>query len=550
MNTWRRLFLSFLIAFIIFVSSATLLGGTRLDSFSVSFPSSSPLPNYAMIQHPLPNGSTQPWGITVDSSGRLWFVEEGSNQIGMYDPKTSSFSEYNVTTRASSLEEIAVDSRGNVWFSELTPSQLGELDPSTGVMHEYKLPLGPGSFNCGPIGVTPSPSGNVWVTCEFSNQIDEFFPSNSSFLSFDLPVFYSAPLDIVFDSKGNFWFTATDSNMLGYVTVPELRNGTTAGIQEFAPTNQSELTTITNTQIPTSPLVNTSLATEQIVSSLQTPSELVLSPDGNSLWITEHVVSSFDQYNIETKSLDKYWTSQTYNPEYATTLPNGIAIDAEGHIWIAEHYGNRITEFDPSSGQMVEYPIPCCGSQIAGSLYLALGQNGTVWFSEFFGNAIGELKPTGLSRPVQLLLSNNNEKISSNGELVVPIEVSLNSSNSGGESMSFNVSGISGTGRLENATASFSPPFLQNTHRTSEGVNLTIVTSNLNPGTYYLTVGAKLSTTGVIYSTILKVTVPSNDSRMLLIYAGIVGVVASVVVVGSLISFSRRRIRYRRRRGR
>jgi streptogramin lyase len=517
-------------------------------SSAISFPSVAPLPNYVFVQHPLPNGSSQPWGITTDSSGRVWFVEEGSNQIGMYDPKTSSFSQYNVTTRDSSLEEIAVDKSGLVWFTELTPSQLGELIPSNGSIREYKLPPGPASFNCGPIGVTPSSSGVIWVTCEFSNQIDEFFPANSSFLSFNLPVFYSAPLDIVFDSTGNFWFTAADSNMIGYVTVTELRNGSSSGIQEFAPTNQSELATITNTQIPTSSL-NSTLVTQRIVSSLQTPSQIALSPDGNSIWITEHVVSSFDQYNIQTKSLDKYWTSQTHSNEFATSLPNGIVIDNEGNIWIAEHYGNRILEFNPSSDQMVEYPIPCCGSQIAGSLYLTLGRNGVVWFSEFFGNEIGELDPTSATQPIQLILSNNNAQISTNGELVIPIEVLVTSANANGATVSFDTSGISGTGLLENATAGFSPSALQSVQGAND-VNLTMTTSNLNPGTYYITVSAKLSTTGAIYSAILKLTVPSNDSRTLLFFAALVGVVASLAVVGTLMVISRQRTRIRGRRRR
>lgn len=506
--------------------------------------------NYKMVQIPLPNGSTQPWGLTVDNAGRVWFVEEQSNQIGMYNPVDSSFAEYNVTTAHSLLEEIATSQNGLVWFTELNGNNLGELNPSSGLLHQYRLPHGIDNLPCGPIGVTAPPSGNIFVTCEFSNQIDEFFPSNSSFASFNLPVFYSAPLDIVFDSKGNFWFSAADSNMLGYVTVADLKNGTDNGIQEFAPTNQTYLVTITNSQAPNSSDLTGVTQGVKIVSSLQTPSEIALSPDGNSLWITEHVVSSFDQYNINTKSLLKYWTSQTYSSSYTTSLPNGIAVDSAGHVWLTEHYGNKIAEFNPTTNQMVEYPIPCCGNQIAGSLYLALGKNGSVWFTEFYGNAIGELVPQSNPQPISLVPLNETVRIGSSGNVRVPITVANNDANLSAGEVTFQVSGISGSGRLANATATFDPASLSLGSGGNHTTNFDLTTSGLNPGIYYLTVSAKLSTNGVIYSTIVKLVVTSfQDSRSLVIEGGVIGTVASVAVIAGLIVISRRsRIRKSKRR--
>ena len=328
---------------------------------TVSADSAGPdMPVYRIVQYPLPNGSQQPWGIAVDGSGRVWFVEEQSNQIGMFDPKTASFREYNVTTPNSLLEEISIDGFGNPWFTELNGEHLGELNVSSGMILEFSIPNGPGNLPCGPIGVTPYKT-SIWITCEFSDQIDQFFSENSTFASYDLPIFYSAPLDIVFNSTGNFWFSAADSNMIGYVTTSTLRAGTTDGIQEFAPRNVSYLMTVTNPQAPPG-LGQSKNGNQTIVSSLATPSQLALSPDGKEIWITEHVSSSFDEYDINSKVLDKYWTSRTHNPNYANSLPNGIAVGSNGIVWIAEHYGNKIAEFDPTTRTMTEYPIPCCGS--------------------------------------------------------------------------------------------------------------------------------------------------------------------------------------------
>jgi streptogramin lyase len=486
---------------------------------------------YRIVQYPLPNGSLQPWGISVDLSGRVWFVEEQSNQIGMFDPKTKSFSEFNVTTPNALLEEVSIDGSGNPWFTELNGERLGELNISTNTIHEFPIPNGPGNLPCGPIGVIAAKS-SIWITCEFSDQFDQFFSGNSSFSTYNLPIFYSAPLDIVFDSTGNFWFTAADSNMIGYVTTSELKAGTSDGIHEFAPRNPTYLVTITNPEPPPG-VPQYGNPNQTIASSLRTPSQLALGSNGN-LWITEHVSSSFDEYNTNSGILDKYWTSQTHNPNFTNSLPNGIAIDRSGVVWIAEHYGNKIAEFDPGSRTMIEYPIPCCGSQLAGSLYLALGGNSTVWFTEFYGNRVGELLPVNSS---SLSVSLDNLSVSTNGNngnVTVPILVST-SNGDRNQNVTFDISGLTDSGQFTNASASFSPSRVSLGPNGSGRDELVIKTRGLSPGDYYLTVSASSSLSGDIYSAILSmaVTEPPNFTS-LLTDALLVGVVLAVITVGSL----------------
>ena len=239
--------------------------------------------SYEILQFPLPSGSAQPLSITADNAGRLWFVEQTSDQIGVFNPVSKQFSEYSIPTKNSLPESIALDTAGNAWFTELGSNQLAELKNGTSAITEFPIPQVQQGPSCGPAGITPY-QGTIWITCEFSNQVDEFFPNNNTFLAFNLPTPFSAPAQIVFDSKGNFWFTAPDVNMIGYVTVTQLRSGTTDGIREFAPSNPTYSTTIIDPQQPSG----------KIVSTLSSPSQIAISPDGSTLWISEHAVSSFD----------------------------------------------------------------------------------------------------------------------------------------------------------------------------------------------------------------------------------------------------------------
>ena len=479
--------------------------------------------DYRVVQYELPKGSTQPWTLTTDGEGRVWFVEQASNQVGMYDSGPGSFTEYNITTPGASPQGIAVDGGGNVWFAEVQSSKLGELPSGARQIVEYGIPRGPSNIPCGPIGVTPE-SGRVWVTCEFSNQIDEFFPSSETFLQFDLPVAFSAPLQILFDSSGNFWFTAADSYMLGHGITSELTNGTANGIGEFAPVNETYVRTFYNPLLPGG----------HVVSSLSTPSQIALSPGGGTLWVTEHSAGSFDKYVIATKSLVKYFTSRPLSSAYPESLPNGIAVDNSGIVWIAEHYGNRIGRFDPSTEQLTEYQIPCCKGGVAASLYIALGLNGSVWFTEFDGDAIGELIPeTGTAGPT-LAISPSVEVIQPNAQTAIGVSVETPGTFSATKA-SLSVSGISPAGALANMSAKFAPEEVALVPGENSSSTLSLTpNSDLGPGSYYLTVTARILSDNVTEGVVLKVDVPGARSIpywILYVSAGLSALVAVLLLV-------------------
>ena len=466
--------------------------------------------DYSIVQHPLPTPGSEPWAIATDHQGRVWFVEQGSNRLGEYDPASGTMREYPIPTARSNPESVAVDSRGNVWFTELTSNNLGELPAGGDGIREFPVP-GPvvnlaGSrqtLACGPTTVLPDPAGTVWLACLFSNQIDEFFPGAGSFASYDLPVLQSGPAGMLLDRGGNLWFAAADSDMLGRAIISQLQNGTNHGISEFAPLNQTYLFRSNHT---TSFLGGSDI----ITSSLPTPSGIVMDSAGK-LWITEHVDSSFDSYDPTTQSLVRYWTSQTFGAYgYTVSFPNGVAIGPNGNIWIGEHYGNKIAEFVPSPETMTEYPVPCCNSSIAAVYSVATGTNGKLWFVEIAGNAIGELDPLSTSAELTMSLPMNRFTVDPHGSVAIPMRFSGSTPSGGSLNLSLSMSGVSATGNPQNMTAEFSNSALHVAPDAQATTNLTLSLQGINPGVYYLTVGASSSPGGEIHSAILKLTVTTG----------------------------------------
>jgi virginiamycin B lyase len=468
----------------------------------------------------------------------------------MFNITTNTFKEYSIPTPNSTAGSVTVDSSGNVWFTELTANKLGELPSASSKISEFTIPNASFSISglshpvsCGPIGVIAGPRNSLWIMCLFSNQIDEFFPTNSTFDSFDLPSFQSGPAGLVFDHSGNFWFTAADVNMIGHGVVSELRNNTSNGITETAPVNSTYRFTFAHT-------IDFIGHTENITSSLPTPSGIAISPDGRTLWITEHVDSSFDSYNIATQSIDRYWLSQTYGAfGYPISFPNGVAVDGNGNVWIAEHYGNRVAEYNPTTGRLTEYKVPCCGAESAGVYTLTLGKNGTVWFVEILGDAIGELSPVSTPQQsfavsVPTVPVSINTSIGSSVNVPVSIDYSINSSTK--TTLSLNVSGVSYSGALPVGSYNFQSSSIQVSGSGSTSDNLTISSSSLNRGIYYLTVSATPSSGNAIYSSIVKLVVghggPSGSSSysQLIIYGTAIGIIVAIAVV-AVLSLAKRR---------
>ena len=117
-----------------------------------------------VTQWAVPTPAAGPWGLAIDASGKIWFTEHYVNRIGSFDPATHAFHEIATPATNSNPYGIMVDASNNIWFTENTDSvaSIGEYTTG-GILHEYKIRNTPtGGTGLTPHLITLDPSGNVW----------------------------------------------------------------------------------------------------------------------------------------------------------------------------------------------------------------------------------------------------------------------------------------------------------------------------------------------------------------------------------------------------
>ena len=164
--------------------------------------------------------NSRPYGIILDSHGRPYFDEFGTNKIGTIDPKTGDLKEYTLPDPKALPRRIAITSDTSIWFGDYARGFLGRLNPVTGAVEEFALPSGPVSM---PYAMASDDRGYVWLaeTGVQPNRLVAFDPARKLFVE-NIPIPAEGANTIrhmTFDkATRQIWFGA-DANMIGRIKV-------------------------------------------------------------------------------------------------------------------------------------------------------------------------------------------------------------------------------------------------------------------------------------------------------------------------------------------
>ncbi len=236
-------------------------------------------------------------------------------------------------------------------------------------------------------GINNSTNSNVWISLPADNEIARFNTQTKNFTNYHLPTPNSSPLGIAADNGGLIWFAESGSDKIGSID-----------------TNKN----FEITEYPTKDGNN-------VNSSLKSPTALLIDPDTNDIYVSEHdghAVSVFDPL---------LKTFKRYSGLDPTGLPFGMALDSYHNLWVAEHIINKISVIDTMTGEHKDVNIP---TKNPFTQWLAADSSGNIWFAEQRGNSLGTISP--IASPLQSSSSSNQ----------------VSSSNAGGNPSSHNINTI------------------------------------------------------------------------------------------------------------
>jgi len=300
------------------------------------------------------SNSANPYGISIDENGLVWFAETGNGNIGCYDPTTGTLHEFSLPQTGSKPFYLTVDKNGFVWLSETQFNEIVMFNPKNSTFKQFSIPT-PGAV---PGGLTIDNNGNIWFTEEIGNKIGRLIPSTGIVTEFQIPTNNSIPIQVAADQHGTIWFTESKAGKIGSL---DASNGT---LNEFTPSN----------------------------STLLGPTGLVVDSEGE-VWFTEHAGNHITNFNPATRAFKSYplLNNQSY--------PFGLVFDQpRDRIWFVEHIGNSIGTLDLNNGRYDTFPIPNPSSDVQ---LLAIDSKGNVWFTLPAANVIGVLTPTTSSLELQ-----------------------------------------------------------------------------------------------------------------------------------------------------
>ncbi len=347
--------------------------------------SEGPKSNTYIKEYEIPTPCTKPLGIILDKTGKVWFTETNTGNIGMFDPEKETFVEYTnefwTQGQNSMMWGIEYSDDNEVWFTDDIHDAIWKFSIDEEKFSKYKFPSSEK-------GAFPQKfiinNQKFFINDFYGNKI--IFINHSDIDKGDLNYniietpsdFFTGPP--VISENGEIWFISWkfggETNLIKY-------NLTSKDSVVF-----------------------------DLSEDLSAPNGL--SMDGqNNLWITDTATSSFFKFNTDSEELTKYITSSPRISSFGnysgliknpTSKPYWNLIDESGKLWFNEQAANMLGVFDFNKESLVEYVIPSknpnwtdcgdiedCGvAQVFG--FTKSGQK--VWFTEWVENNIGVLDTT------------------------------------------------------------------------------------------------------------------------------------------------------------
>jgi sugar lactone lactonase YvrE len=346
-------------------SAGSTDGNGSVVEFTGPFATGSPPPKVTLSSNGsgLATSLVGAFDVAFDASGTMWVANGGGETIAGFTP-----SQYASTGSPAPAVQIgpaygidstpeleAFDTNGNLWIANprtdtvlgFTPSQLASGATRPAISLTLANP---------PSGLAFDASGDLWVS-DAGNHVDEFTPSQLAASGTPTPAVVlgatggslNGPEGLAFDASGDLW----------------VANNGGSTVVEFTPSQLSA----SGSPSPTVTLSATG-------TSLDNPVGLAFDAAGD-LWAanaTNSTLVDFTPSQLAASGSPSPTVTLSSTASGSLDSPQGIAFDAAGDLWVANHANNSLVELAPS--QLTSTGTPTPTSTVTGALTGLTGPEG------------------------------------------------------------------------------------------------------------------------------------------------------------------------------
>lgn len=156
---------------------------------------------------------TRPRDPSVAPDGRVWFVGQEGNYVGIFDPRAESFDRIELDP-GTYPHTVVMDARGDAWYAGNRNALIGRIDGRTREVTRFPMP---DAASRDPHTIVFGPDGSVWFTMQQSDRVGRLDPATGKVQVVALPVARARPYGIVMGAGGRPWFVLFGTNLVGTI---------------------------------------------------------------------------------------------------------------------------------------------------------------------------------------------------------------------------------------------------------------------------------------------------------------------------------------------
>lgn len=191
---------------ILWCSAAALLTLTSLDTATIA------AQELDVREWPV-EWEGRPRDPAVDADGRVWFVGQAGNYIGVFDPAGETFRRFELEP-GTMPHNLIVGSDGGIWYAGNRNARIGRLDPTTGDIRTIPMPE-EGARD--PHTLLGDDRGGIWFTVQGGGYIGRLEMESGEVRLVKAGGEGSRPYGIDLDSKGRAWVNLFGTNQIAMV---------------------------------------------------------------------------------------------------------------------------------------------------------------------------------------------------------------------------------------------------------------------------------------------------------------------------------------------